>query len=71
MTEPDEHLALLIDESGREILAVFDDASWEKLMESVDDALSSVYASLPIADGGSDSLGNLRPSCARCNRGRR
>jgi 5-methylcytosine-specific restriction endonuclease McrA len=26
---------------------------------------------LPIADGGDDSLANLRPSCAACNRGRR
>jgi 5-methylcytosine-specific restriction endonuclease McrA len=24
-----------------------------------------------IADGGTDSLANLRPACARCNRGRR
>jgi 5-methylcytosine-specific restriction endonuclease McrA len=26
---------------------------------------------IPIADGGDDSLANLRPSCARCNRGQR
>jgi 5-methylcytosine-specific restriction endonuclease McrA len=26
---------------------------------------------IPIAVGGDDSLANLRPSCARCNRGRR
>jgi 5-methylcytosine-specific restriction endonuclease McrA len=26
---------------------------------------------VPIADGGDDSLGNLRPSGACCNRGRR
>ena len=26
---------------------------------------------IPIADGGNDSLANLRPSCARCSRGRR
>lgn len=26
---------------------------------------------IPIADGGDDSLANLRPVCARCNRGRR
>jgi hypothetical protein len=25
---------------------------------------------IPIADGGDDSLANLRPACARCNRGR-
>ena len=25
---------------------------------------------LPIADGGGDELSNLRPACARCNRGR-
>jgi 5-methylcytosine-specific restriction endonuclease McrA len=25
----------------------------------------------PIADGGDDSLANLRPSCVSCNRGRR
>jgi 5-methylcytosine-specific restriction endonuclease McrA len=24
---------------------------------------------IPIASGGDDSLANLRPSCARCNRG--
>ena len=23
---------------------------------------------MPIADGGTDALANLRPSCARCNR---
>jgi 5-methylcytosine-specific restriction endonuclease McrA len=26
---------------------------------------------VPIAAGGDDSVGNLRPACARCNRGRR
>ena len=26
---------------------------------------------VPIAAGGTDSLANLRPACARCNRGRR
>jgi 5-methylcytosine-specific restriction endonuclease McrA len=25
---------------------------------------------LAIADGGTDALGNLRPSCVKCNRGR-
>jgi 5-methylcytosine-specific restriction endonuclease McrA len=25
---------------------------------------------IPIADGGTDELSNLRPACARCNRGR-
>ena len=24
---------------------------------------------VPIADGGTDELSNLRPACARCNRG--
>jgi 5-methylcytosine-specific restriction endonuclease McrA len=26
---------------------------------------------VPIADGGTDELSNLRPACAACNRGRR
>jgi 5-methylcytosine-specific restriction endonuclease McrA len=26
---------------------------------------------IPIAAGGTNSLENLRPACARCNRGRR
>lgn len=24
---------------------------------------------VPVADGGDDSLANLRPACVRCNRG--
>ncbi len=35
------------------------------------DPASDVDHLIPIADGGTDELANLRPACVRCNRGAR